>query len=81
MKHILHKFRPTETIDAVIRLYGRHSYTQYELKKLRHAFDELNGKIVPRAGQAFKIPILEAVDDYGNVIDVWQESYSSATPE
>lgn len=61
MNFTLHKFRPGETIDAVIRLKGRHSYTHEELKALRVCFNELNGLAVPRPGQTFKIP-LESVD-------------------
>lgn len=57
MTYILHTFRPTETIDAVIRLLGRHDYTREELLVLRAEFNELNGLAVPRAGQVFKIPI------------------------
>lgn len=68
-KYVLYQFRPTETIDAVIRLKGRHNYTQEEIAVLRAEFNRLNGMIVPRAGQMFKIP-LEAVtmDDYGNLV-------------
>lgn len=33
------------------------------------AFDELNGKVVPRQGVTYKIPLpFETVDDYGNVV-------------
>lgn len=69
-RYTIHTFRPTETIDAVIRLKGRHDLTHEELSHLREAFDELNGKIVPRAGQTFKIPLpYETVDDMGNIVD------------
>ena len=70
-KYTLHKFRPSETIDAVIRLKGRHSYSTSEMLILREAFNELNGKIVPRPGDTFKIP-LEGLttDDYGNTLEV-----------
>lgn len=70
MRYTLHRFRPTETIDAVIRLLGRHAYTKEEMRHLRRAFDELNGLIVPRPGMTYKIPLpFEAVDEYGNVVD------------
>lgn len=70
-RYTTHTFRPTETIDAVIRLKGRHSLSHSELAYLRVVFDELNGKIVPRAGMSYKIPLpLETVDDFGNVVDV-----------
>lgn len=59
MNFILHTFRPGETIDAVIRLRGRHNYTHEELKALRAQFNELNGLTVPRPGQVFKIPLLD----------------------
>lgn len=70
-KYTLHKFRPTETIDAVLRLKGRHSYTHEELKLLRVRFNELNGAVVPRSGDIFKIPLEDVtMDDYGNLVDV-----------
>jgi hypothetical protein len=69
-QYTIHTFRPSETIDAVIRLKGRHDLTHEELSKLRTTFDELNGKIVPRQGQTYKIPLpFEVTDDMGNVVD------------
>lgn len=56
---VLHQFRPTETIDAVMRLKGRHNYTPEELVILRKRFNELNGLVVPRPGDTFKIPLME----------------------
>lgn len=71
MRFVLHTFRPTETIDAVIRLYGRHNLTKAQLIPLRRRFDELNGVSVPRAWTTYKIPLpFEITDDFGNVIDV-----------
>lgn len=70
-RYILHTFRPTETIQAVIRLKGRHNLTQDQLKVLMRAFDELNGKIVPKPGMTYKIPLpLETMDDFGNLVGV-----------
>jgi len=70
MRYVLHRFRPTETIDAVMRLLGRHDLSKEELTHLRRQFDELNGKIVPKPGMTYKIPLpFEAVDDFGNVIN------------
>lgn len=67
----LHKFRPTETVDAVMRLLGRHNYTSAELVVLRKRFNELNGAIIPKPGEIFKIPLeLITVDDFGSVVDV-----------
>lgn len=57
MDYVHHRFRPSETIDAVIKLKGRHNYSQLELIELRRRFNELNGPIVPRPGDVFKIPI------------------------
>jgi len=69
-KFVLHTFRPTETIDAIFRLKGRHSLTHAELAFMRRAFNELNGLIVPRPGMTYKIPLpFEATDDYGNVVE------------
>lgn len=70
MKFVLHTFRASETIDAVIRLKGRHSYTKAQMTVLRRAFDDLNGKIVPRPGMQYKIPLpMETVDEFGNLIN------------
>ena len=71
MYYALHKFRPTETIDAVMRLKGRHNYSKQELASLRVRFNELNGTVVPRVGDIYKIPLEQlTVDDYGTVVDV-----------
>lgn len=70
MKYVLHTFRPTETIDAVIRLLGRHNLSKDELKPLLRRFNELNGTKVPKPGMTYKIPLpFEVVDDHGNVVD------------
>jgi len=68
-RYVIHTFRPTETIEAVMRLKGRHNLTKEQLRHLMVAFDELNGKVVPRVGMTFKIPLpFETVDDYGSVV-------------
>lgn len=70
MRFVLHTFRPTETIDAIIRLKGRHAYSKTEMKHLQRAFDDLNGKIVPKPGMTYKIPLpFETTDEFGNLID------------
>jgi hypothetical protein len=58
-KYVEHKFRPSETIDAVLRLRGRHNYTHEEIISLRARFNELNGLVVPKVGETFKIPVLD----------------------
>lgn len=69
MRFILHTFRASETIDAVIRLLGRHNYSPDEMVVMRRAFDQLNGKIVPKPGMQYKIPTpLETIDEFGNVV-------------
>lgn len=69
-RYTYHTFRPFETIDAIIKLKGRHNLTSEEMIPLRLAFDELNGFKVPKSGMTYKIPTLfEAIDDFGNVID------------
>lgn len=74
MRYTLHTFRPTETIDAVIRLKGRHNLTKEQLIPLRQEFNRLNGFVVPRQGTTYKIPLpFDVTDDYGNVIDVTPE--------
>lgn len=57
MRYVNHTFRPTETIDAVMRLLGRHNLTREELLPLRLAFAELNGNVIPKPGMTFKIPL------------------------
>lgn len=54
---VLHCFRPSETIEAVLRLRGRHNLTKEELRYLMVQFEKLNGKIIPRPGMTFKIPL------------------------
>lgn len=81
MRYVLHKFRPNETIDGVIRLKGRHSLTHEELKHLRRAFNELNGLIVPRQGMTYKIPLpYEITDEFGNVINTTPPEEPSTDP-
>lgn len=58
MDYIQHTFRASETIDAVLKLRGRHDYTQEELVILRAKFNEVNGLRVPRAGDTFLLPVL-----------------------
>lgn len=74
MRFILHTFRASETISAVIRLRGRHNITPAEMIHLHRAFDELNGLIVPRPGMVYKIPLpFEVTDEFGNVVDTTPE--------
>lgn len=81
MRTVLHTFRPTETIDGVIKLLGRHSYTKEEMRHLRRAFDELNGFVVPKPGMQYKIPLpFETTDEFGNVVDTTPPDVDSATP-
>ena len=78
MRYVYHTFRPTETIDAVLRLLGRHNLTKAELLPLREAFNELNEKIVPKPGMLFKIPLpFEADDGFGNIIHINQKATDS----
>lgn len=68
--YVLHTFRPSETIEAVMRLKGRHNLTKPELAELVVAFNELNGNITPRAGMTCKIPLPDIpVDSEGGQID------------
>jgi hypothetical protein len=78
-RYTTHVFRPTETIDAVLRLKGRHSLTHEELAYLRVIFNDINGKVVPRPGMTYKIPLpLETTDDFGNIVDVPKPELPSA---
>jgi hypothetical protein len=54
---VLHKFRAGETIDAVIKLHGRHDFTPQELEVLHERYNELNGQKVPTPGETCKVPI------------------------
>lgn len=67
--HVLHCFRPSETIEAVLRLKGRHNYTRQELNLLVEEFNALNGGAMPRPGMTFKIPLLDAVESEGGEPD------------
>ncbi len=67
--YVIHTFRPSETIEAVMRLKGRHNLSKQQLRHLMVAFDELNGRTVPKPGMSYKIPLpFETVDDFGNVV-------------
>lgn len=57
MSYVLHTFRPGDTIDAIIKLLGRHNLTPAEMIPLRQKFNLLNGELVVRPGMTFKIPI------------------------
>lgn len=69
MRYIEHTFRPTETIDSVIRLRGRHNLTKEELQVLREEYNRLNGEAVPRPGMLVKIPLPP---------DLWSDDVRSA---
>jgi hypothetical protein len=72
MRYTLHCFRPGETIDAVLRLLGRHNLTHDELLVLREQFNVLNASALPRPGMTFKIPL--PADDVGKHGPVWTET-------
>lgn len=62
--YILHTFRPGDTIDAIIRLKGRHNLTAAEMIPLREAFNRLNPAEVLKPGMVRKIPLCSnAVSD------------------
>lgn len=64
-----HRFRAGETIDAVVRLLGRHDYTGAELAVMRVRFNALNGARVPRQGDTCRIPVVHTtVDDFGDLV-------------
>lgn len=69
MEYIHYKFRPSETIDAVLRLIGRHDYSEDELKVLRQIFNEMNGTRVPKVGEVFKLPLEEALRQRSKTLD------------
>jgi hypothetical protein len=62
MRFVLHQFRPGETIDAILRLLGRHNYTQTEMAEVRAEFERINVAEVPRVGSMFKIPIKDPLE-------------------
>jgi hypothetical protein len=62
MRFVLHQFRPGETIDAVLRLLGRHNYTAAEMTEVRDEFIRINSLEVPRVGSVFRIPIKDALE-------------------
>jgi len=66
--YTLHCFVPGQTIDAVIKLKGRHNLTRDEMLFLRERFNELNGEQVIRAGMTCKIPLpADVVEDEGGI--------------
>lgn len=68
-RYVLHTFRPSETIAGVIRLLGRHNLSRPQLNTLLREFDEMNGRVVPKPGMTYKIPLpFEVTDDYGDVV-------------
>ncbi len=77
----LHTFRPGETIDAVIKLLGRHNLTKAEMAPLRQRFNELNDGRVPRPGESFRIPsVTEVAEDSGHVEDAKKSESSYNEP-
>jgi hypothetical protein len=72
MRYTLHCFRPGDTIDAVLRVLGRHNLTQSELVALREQFNLLNDRALPRPGMTFKIPLPD--DDRGQHGQVFVET-------
>lgn len=62
MRFVLHQFRPGETIDAILRLLGRHNYTRDEMIEVREEFERINITEVPRVGTVFKIPIKDPLE-------------------
>lgn len=73
MRFVMHCFMPGHTIDAVLKLKNRHDLPLEQLLVLRAAFNELNGGVVVRPGQACRIPVLfepplpGAVDHEGGI--------------
>lgn len=48
---------PGHTIKSIIRQYNNMIDDPVILEQLLHEFNNLNGAVVPRVGQSFKIPI------------------------
>ncbi len=63
MSFVLHCFMPGQTIDAVIRLKGRHNLTKEELLPLRARFNELNDSVLPKPGMTLKIPLPDPIEE------------------
>ena len=72
-RYVLHTFRPGETIDAVIRLKGRHNLTADEMVSLREAFNRLNPAEVLKPGMERKIPLCEGSVSQADGIEVDSE--------
>lgn len=58
-----HLFMPGHTITAAIKLYNGYNLTLNQMTDLMFAFNELNGGKLPKPGNNFKIPLLEAPKD------------------
>jgi hypothetical protein len=66
--YTIHCFMPGQTIDAVIKLKGRHDLSPAEMIFLRERFNELNGEQVIRPGMTCKIPLpTDGVEDEGGI--------------
>jgi len=72
-RYVLHTFRPGETIDAVIRLKGRHNLTQDEMAALRNAFNHLNPAEVLKPGMERKIPLCDGAVSQADGVEVDSE--------
>jgi hypothetical protein len=80
MDFILHTFRPTETVDAVLKLMNRHDMPRDILLVLRQSFNQLNGMAVPRVGQTFKIPVEGKSQEYQEAILPLPEAQKEEVP-
>lgn len=71
MNYVLHCFIPGQTLEAVIKLKGRHDLPKTEVLKLVEMFNELNSSPVIRAGMTLKIPLPldQQAESEGGLID------------
>lgn len=53
-----HMFKPSETVEAILKKLNRHDVIGDELTELLREYKRINGDEVPRAGQTSLIPIL-----------------------
>lgn len=61
IRYVNHKFHPSHTIVAAVRLYNGLTITQEQVSLLLAQFNTLNPNLIPRIGAVAKIPLMESV--------------------
>lgn len=59
MTYVTHLFMPQQTIKGIIRRYNNMVSDPLTLDLLLAEFNEINDHKLPKAGQSFKIPVID----------------------